>query len=151
METCDDLDRKSASGGYLMVGGYGSQWERMPSSRRSRSGRMKSSILITHENNEGSISSTRRTRSIKKPSRTRVRSWKQWLLRCPVKLQKIVGVVHPTKSKQNLRVFWKLVNLQDCVQENHCRIITKTILQEKVRIHYSTTTWFTNLFLCLKP
>ena len=31
---------------------------------------------------------------------------------------------------------------------NH--IITKTILQEKVKIHYSTTTWFTNLFLCLK-
>ena len=27
---------------------------------------------------------------------------------------------------------------------------TKTILQEKVRIHYSITTWFTNLFLCLK-
>ena len=26
-------------------------------------------------------------------------------------------VVHPTKSKQNLRV--KLVNLQDCVWENH--------------------------------
>ena len=27
---------------------------------------------------------------------------------------------------------------------------TKIILQEKVRIHYSTTIWFTNLFLCLK-
>ena len=24
-------------------------------------------------------------------------------------------------SSQNLRVFWKLVNLQDCVWENHCR------------------------------
>ena len=31
---------------------------------------------------------------------------------------------------------------------NH--IITKTILQEKVRIHCSITIWFTNLFLCLK-
>ena len=31
---------------------------------------------------------------------------------------------------------------------NH--IITKTILQEKVRIHCSIITWFTNLFLCLK-
>ena len=28
--------------------------------------------------------------------------------------------------------------------------IMKTILQDKVRIHYSTSTWFTNLFLCLK-
>ena len=26
----------------------------------------------------------------------------------------------------------------------------KTILQEKVKIHYSTIIWFTNLFLCLK-
>ena len=72
-------------------------------------------------------------------------------LLCLVKLRKrIVGVVHPTKLKQDLRVFWKLVNLQDCVWENHCQIIMKTILQEKVKIHYSTTTWFTHLFLCLK-
>ena len=35
---------------------------------------------------EGSISSTRRTRNSREPSRTRVRSWKlQWLLLCPVK------------------------------------------------------------------
>ena len=27
----------------------------------------------------------------------------------------------------------------------------KIILQEKVAIHCSTTIWFTNLFLCLKP
>ena len=48
---------------------------------------MKSSILITHENCEGSISSTPRIRNSKKPSRTRVRSWKhQWLLLCPAKL-----------------------------------------------------------------
>ena len=30
-------------------------------------------------------------------------------------MKKNVGVVHPTKLKQNLRVFWKLMNLQDCV------------------------------------
>ena len=30
------------------------------------------------------------------------------------------------------------------------QIIMKTILQEKVTIHYSITIWFTNLFLCLK-
>ena len=34
-----------------------------------------------------------------------------------------MGVVDLTKIKQNLRVFWKLVNLQDCVWENHCRHI----------------------------
>ena len=48
-----------------------------------------------------------------------------------------------TKIRQNLRVFWKLMNPQECVWETRYRIITKTILQEKVRIHYSTTTWFT--------
>ena len=129
----------------------GNQWESMPSWRRSKSGLRKSSILKTHENCVGSISSTPRIRNSKKPSRTHVRSWKhQWLLLWPVKLWIIVGVVHPTKFRQNLRVFWKLVNPQECVWEIRYRIIMKTILQEKVRIHYSTTTWFTNLFLCLK-
>ena len=110
---------------------------------------MKSSILITHENCEGSISSTWRTRNSRKPSRTRVRSWKhQSLLLCPVKLRRIVGVVYPTKIEQNLRVFCKLMNPQECVWEIRYRQITKTILQEKVRIHYSTTIWFTSFFLC---
>ena len=47
------------------------------------------------------------------------RNWKhQWLLLCPEKLlraMRIVGVVHPIRSNQNLRVFWKLVNPKDCV------------------------------------
>ena len=48
---------------------------------------MKSSILKTLENCEGSVSSTPRIRNSKKPSRTRVRSLKhQWLLLCLVKL-----------------------------------------------------------------
>ena len=68
----------------------------------------------------------------------------------PCKIMKMVGVVHPTKSKQSLRVFWKLVNLQDCGWENHCRFIMKTILQEKETIHCSIITVFTSLFLCLK-
>ena len=68
----------------------------------------------------------------------------------PCKIMKNVGVVHPTKLKQNLRAFWKLMNPQGCVWEIRYRIIMKTILQEKVKIHYSTTTWFINLFLCLK-
>ena len=128
----------------------GNQWESTPSWRRSKSGLRKSSTLKTHENCEGSISSTWRIRNSKKPSRTRVRSWKhQWLLLCPVKLRKIVGVVHPTKLRQNLRVFWKLMNPQECVWEIRYRIITKTILQEKVKIH-NNTIWSTKLFLCLK-
>ena len=50
-----------------------------------------------------------------------------------------------------LRVFWKLINPQDCVWENLYQIIMKTILQEKETIHCSIIIWFTNLFLCLKP
>ena len=57
----------------------------------------------------------------------------------------------PIKSKQNLRVFWKLVNLQDCVWETQYQIIMKTILQEKETIHYGIIIWYTNLFQCLKP
>ena len=60
--------------------------------------------LENARNCEGSISLTLRTRSSKKPSRMRVRSWKhQSLLLCLVKLlRKIVGVVHPTKLKTKL-------------------------------------------------
>ena len=43
-----------------------------------------------------------------------------------------------------------LVNLRESVWEIRDRLIMKTILQEKERIHYSTTIWFTYLFLCLK-
>ena len=43
----------------------------------------------------------------------------------------------PTKFKQNLRVFWKLMNPQECVWETRYHQITKTILQEKVRIQNS--------------
>ena len=114
---------------------------------------MKSSISITHENCEGSISSTMRTRNLRRPSRMLTRNWKHhWLLICPATLLRtirIVGVVHPTKLKQDLHVFWELMNLRDCVWEIQYRIIMKTILQEKETIHYSITIWFINLFLCL--
>ena len=107
--------------------------------------------LENAQNCVGSVSSTPRIRNSKKPSRTRVRSWKhQWLLLCPVKFRKIVGVVHPTKFKLNLRVFWKLMNQQECLWEIRYLIIIKTILQEKVKIYYSTTIWFTSLFPSLK-
>ena len=54
------------------------------------------------------------------------------------------------KTRQNLRVFWKQMNPPECVWGILNRIITKTILQEKVRIHCNIIIWFTNLFLCLK-
>ena len=105
----------------------------MPSWRRSRSGPMKSSFLTTHENCDGSVSLTRRIRNSKKPSRMLVRSWKHlWLLLCPAKLwRRMVGVVHPKKLKQDLRVFWRLMNPKECVWENSYRLIMKTILQGK--------------------
>ena len=56
-------------------------------------------------------------------------------------------MINPIKSNQNLRVFWKPVNLQDCVWENLYRIIKKTILQEKETIHCRITIRFLNLFL----
>ena len=54
----------------------------------------------------------------------------------PCKIMKKCGsVMHPTKLKQNLRVFGKLMNLRDCVWEIQYRIIMRTILQEKEIIH----------------
>ena len=57
----------------------------------------------------------------------------------PCKIMKNCG-----SGASNLRVFWKLMNPQECVWEIRYHIIMKTILQEKVRIHYSTTIWFIN-------
>ena len=83
------------------------------------------------------------------------RNWKhQWLPLCLAKLLRtirIVGMVHPTKLNQDLRVFWKLMNPKDCVWENLYQLIMKTILQEKETSHCSIIIWFTNLFLCLEP
>ena len=111
----------------------------------------KSSILKTHENCEGSNSSTWKIGNSKKPSRTRVRSWNyQWLLLCRLKLWKIVGVMDRTQWKQNLHVFWKLMNLWKCVWETRYSKITKAILQDKVKIYYSTTILFFKFIFCFK-
>ena len=81
----------------------------------------------------------RKTRNSKKPSRTRVR------------IVKNCGSGGSNKIKTKLaRVFWKLMNPPECVWETLHHQITKTILQEKVRIHCNITIWCTNLFLCLK-
>ena len=55
------------------------------------------------------------------------------------------------RSDQNTRVSWMPVKPQDCVWKNLHRIIVRTILQERVTIHYNIIIWYTNLFLCLKP
>ena len=61
-------------------------------------------------------------------------------------------MVHPIKTKQNLRVFWKLVNVQDCGWESHCRLIMKTILQEKANSlqHYNLVHKFIPVLQALK-
>ena len=57
----------------------------------------------------------------------------------PCKILKNCGSgASKTTLKQNLRVFWKLMNPQECVWEIRYRVIMKTILQEKVKIHYTT-------------
>ena len=63
-------------------------------------------ILKTHENCEGSISLTRKTRNSRRLLRMLVRNWKhRLLLLCNAKSWRairIVGVAHPTKSKTKL-------------------------------------------------
>ena len=129
------------------------KWEEMPSWRKGKSGHMKNLNSIMQDNYEESISVHLRTRNLRRPSRMLARNWKhRWLPLCHAKLPRTmwnVGVVHPIKSNQDLRLFWKPVNLQDFIWENHCRLIRKTILQEKEAMHYSIIIWFTNLFVCL--
>ena len=71
-------------------------------------------------------------------------------LAMPCKIEKLWEWCIQQTEDKTLRVFWNLMNLQECVWEIRYRSIMKTIFQENVRIHYSTTIWFTNLFLCLK-
>ena len=101
---------------------------------------MKSSILKTQENCEESISSTPEDTEFKETiMNARKKLETSVAPAMPCKIIKTVGVMDPTKLKQNLRVFWKLMNLRECVWEIRYRIIIKTILQ---KIHYSTTIWF---------
>ena len=128
----------------------------MRSWRRSRSGQLKNQSLILPEDYEEFISLTLRTRNSKKPSRMLARNWKhQWSPLCLARQARTVSVERPVvnsiKLRQNLRVFWKPVNPQDCAWENLYRIIMQTILQERVTLHCNITIWYTNLFLCLKP
>ena len=69
-------------------------------------------------------------------------------------------------TEKRLEMMWcqhgchscKEQEVYNAVRTTHCatetidtkRLIMKIILQEKVRIHYSITIWFTNLFIFLK-
>ena len=68
----------------------------------------------------------------------------------PCKIMKNCGSGVSNKIQTKLACILEATNPQECVWETRYRKITKTILQEKVRIHYSITIWFINLFLCLK-
>ena len=68
----------------------------------------------------------------------------------PCKIMKNCGSGGSDKNKTKLPCIVEANESTECVWETLNLQITKTILQEKVRIHYSTTIWFTSLFLCLK-
>ena len=77
------------------------------------------------------------------------RNWKhQWLPLCLARQARHVSmewpVVNAMRSNQNLRVFSKPMNPQDCVWKNLDRIIMRTILQDKGTNHCNIKIWFTN-------
>ena len=65
----------------------------------------------------------------------------------PCKIMKNCGSGASNKIHTKLAC---ILEADESTREIRYRIIMKTILQEKVKIHYSTTIWFTYLFLCLK-
>ena len=115
---------------------------------------MKSSILITHENYEGSTSLTRRTRNSKKPSRMRVRSWKRrWLPLCLARQARHVSVgkpvARPMSSNQNLRVSWKSCESTRLRLEESLPNYREDHIAGKGTVHCNIKIWFINLFQCL--
>ena len=68
----------------------------------------------------------------------------------PCRIMKNCGSGASNKIKTKLACILEADDSTRMRMETRYRIIIKTILQEKEKIHYSTTIWFTNLFLCLK-
>ena len=68
----------------------------------------------------------------------------------PWEIMKNCGSGASNKIKTKLACILEADESRECVWEVRYRIIIKTILQEEATIHYSTTIWITNLFLCLK-
>ena len=90
---------------------------------------------------------TLRTRSSKRPSRMLARNWKhQWLPLCLARLARKTSMGRPLArlmiSSLNSRAPWKPANPQDGVWKILYRIIMRTILQERVTIHFNIITWF---------
>ena len=148
--------RRLTSQGQIIYGqNTGRNREEMHSWRRGKSGHMKSQNSILPENYEEFISLTLRTRNSKKPSRMLARNWKhQWVRLCLARHARKASmwwlVVNPMWSNQNLRVFCKPVNPQDCVweilpnyHEDHIAGKEDNSLQH--------CNLYTNLFLCPKP
>ena len=122
----------------------GRNWEEMLSWGRSKNGQLKNQNSIMLEDYEESISLTLRTRSSKKPLGMIERNWKHlWLPLCLARLARRVSMIKPVARpmipNQNLGVSWKPVNPQDCVWKNLYQIIMRSILQERVTIHYNIT------------
>ena len=118
-------DKKAANIQARFIYGQnsGRNWERMLSRRRNINGPMENRNSIMQEDYEEFISLTLRTRSSKKPLGMLERNWKhQWLPPCLARQARKVNMVRPVvnamRSNQNLRVSWKPVNLQDCVEES---------------------------------
>ena len=61
-----------------------------------------------------------------------------------------MGMVHPTKLKTRLACILEASEATRLRMGESLPHYHEDHMQEKVRIHYSTTTWFTNLSLCLK-
>ena len=116
----------------------------------------KKQTSVSHSSTESEIISLiLRIRSSRKPLGMQEENWKhQWLLLCLARQARQVSMERPVArlmiSSPNLRVSWKPVNPQGCVWKNLYRNIMRTMLQEKVTIHCNITSWYTNLFLCLK-
>ena len=68
----------------------------------------------------------------------------------PCKIMKNCGSDESNKIETKLACILEADESTRMRMEIRYRIIIKTVFQEKERIHYSTTIWFTNLFLCLK-
>ena len=131
-------------------------WKEMPSWRRSMNGQLKSRNSIMPENTRNlfhwpwgqgiqrnhqeclqEVGNTDGSRCALARQAKTVSMWRLW--------------GNPIRSNQNLCVFWKQVNPQECIWKNLYQITKRTTLQEKETIRCSVTIWYTNLFLCLKP
>ena len=147
-DTCglgrDCQNGKQHPGQIIYVQNFGKECQRTLTWLRSTIGQLKNQSSIMQEDYEESISLTLMT------------EFKEiWFPLCFARLARKPSmeklVARLMVSSLSLHVYWKPVNPQDCVWKNLFRNITRTISQEKETIHYRTTIWHTNLFLCLKP